>query len=128
MINLIIKRSEWARTSYSERTVLGNGLYNSETGKRCCMGFDCHFVHGISDYILSRNWMPHQIPLRHLQVQWLGRNRLNSWPLETILATVNDRNSYKTELEWVNDVSDEEQEKIIARLYTIVDYKVEFVD
>ncbi len=50
--------------------------------------------------------------------------------LESFLAMANDR-SFRftnTSFEWVNTVSDEEQENIIKRLYSLVNYEVTFVD
>ncbi len=130
MKHLTIKRSEWLRYSLQDKKegkFFPTSLLDEEN-KRCCMGFDAHYVCGIEDALCLEHSLPSEMEINHLADFKLYRKYFKEfWDLESLLAAVNDRDCYN-DYEWVNTVSDEEQEKIITRLYSLVNYKVEFVD
>ena len=136
MKNLTIKRSEWLRGTKKLGFEPSSCLLNSD-GKRCCMGFDAHYVCGVPDENMLKAKMPRHIGLNHLR---MGIKTLipfaenpeagifNSMSLEEVLAEVNDRTLERMSCKWIEHVSDEEQEKILARLYSLVGYELNFVN
>ncbi len=138
---LTIKRSEWLRVHLNEnlnQDQPGSRLLNyreiDNKAMRCCMGFDCSQIHKIDDIKLYAKMFPSYFDINHLINFKIFYRNLNGIlerdNLESFLAMANDR-SFRfaaTSFEWVNRVSDEEQENIIKRLYSLVDYEVIFVD
>lgn len=140
MKHLIIKRSEWARKTkqmHDNGPIVKNSLLSPTNNERCCMGFDAHYVCGIPNNLLAHVGYPSDIGLNHLcsiptqEFCSIPTKEFYSFRkvanLETFLGQTNDRN-FTDLYSWVNSVSDEEQEKIIARLYSLANYTVEFVD
>ncbi len=134
-IQLQITRSKWGRKTfeqYLDGTDEVSHLFdNSE--KMCCMGFDCSLIHHIPDYRLLNAGYPADIGLNHLEINIKNafssfkRTTFLSDMLSDLLARVNDRSGVGN-FTWVNKISDEEQEEIIIRLYSLVNYEVTFVD
>ncbi len=138
---LTIKRSEWLRVHLDKnlnkdqpasRLLNYRGIDNK--AMRCCMGFDCSQIHKINDIKLYEKMFPSYFDINHLISFKISYRNLDGileyGNLESFLAMANDR-SFRftnTSFEWVNTVSDEEQENIITRLYSLVDYEVIFVD
>ncbi len=125
MKHLIITRSQWLHRSFQnfESGIANLSYLLNSKGERCCMGFDCHFVYGISDIILYKKGYPSGVGLKHLDNIYF----FSKYTLQTHLACVNDRN-HNGNYAFINKVSDKEQEEIIIRLYSLAGYKVEFVD
>ncbi len=129
--NLTIRRSEWLREKKRKNKNYISGLlllgqYGEK--KRCCMGFDAHYICKIRDHRLIKKSLPSYVGLFHLQdIKWHIKGI--NFSLQDILADVNDRSFYpNSPFYWANEVSDREQEKIITRLYSLANYKVTFVD
>ncbi len=141
MHRLTIKRSKWLHRTLDQ--YIHDGTTNSkllnEEGLRCCMGFDAHNVCKVSDAKLRNKCYPDEVGLNHLEI-YIDKffyifERTSLTPpfyrtcniLSDLVGRVNDRTGSGI-FAWLNTVSDEEQENIIKRLYSLVNYKVTFVD
>ncbi len=135
---LTIRRSEWYRATKNQKkgdpnyvdSITSKLLVHTKTGiKRCCMGFDTHYVCKVSDKRIEDHLVPSDLNLNHLSCINFPNPTGFNFDLEFLLSGVNDR-SFEPDSDWywANSVSNREQEKIITRLYSLAGYKVTFVD
>lgn len=128
MIELTIKRSKWLRRKNASTMVFDSRLLDSN-GNMCCMGFDARYVCMTPNHIIEDRTYPEQVGLKHLDFVPKIIDTRNIYRLSRILSNVNDRTfGNASDFYWVNTISDEEQEQVIARLYSLVGYKITFED
>lgn len=113
---LTIKRSFWGRAPRGKH--LTGQLYSPVTGKMCCLGFYCRYISKIPKRRLLNLGLPSDAG-----VQVFSKVQLAAKSLETDLVSLNDR----VDPSHIN-ISEKEQERLIAEGFKRINCEVIFVD
>jgi len=127
MRTLRIRLKDWGRRPKS-RTGGAGHLYDTTSGKMCCMGFYCEKLGKTKDEMSNRS-LPTNIGIHDLDDKGIelphdiSSQFISGLSLQSLLWKVNDR-----DVDWrrYRSASAAEQRSLIARLFKLVGYRVIF--